>query len=304
MPHDNTDSIERPDWLDHSVWPFTTRTYHHGDQPVHYLDEGDGPAIVFIHVGMWSFIWRDLITQLSTDFRCLTLDYPGAGLTPGHHRDIDLESFVNLTTAWLDHLGIDDAVYVVHDLGGVVGINTAARRPTSVRGVVAINSFAWPPHTRSLQAMLRLMGGPTATGLVGSLRVIPRMTRSKFGVGRHYDRASKRAFYGPYRQRRAAARNFHRVMGSIRHSGDLFEHAESALGNTLAGTPALLVFGENNDPFGFADIWHQYYPHAVSRVIDGGNHFPMCDDPDIVATWISDWHRDSIGSTHTTASNG
>ena len=143
--------------------------------------------------------------------------------------------------------------------------------------------------------MLRVMGGPTATGLLGSLRVIPRMTRSKFGVGRHYDRTDKQAFFGPYRQRRAAGRNFHRVMGSIRHSGDLFEHAESALGNELAGTPALLVFGEKNDPFGFADIWRTHFPHAVSRVIDGGNHFPMCDDPDIVATWISDWHATRSG---------
>lgn len=303
MPHHATETIERPDWLGSRVWPFTTRTYRHGDRPIHYLDEGDGPVLVFIHAGMWSFVWRDLITRLSSDFRCLTLDYPGAGLTPGHRDDIDLDDFVDLTTAWLDHLAIDDAVYVVHDLGGVVGINTAARRPDSVSGIVAINSFAWTPHTRALRAMLRLVGGPTATGLLGTLRVIPRMSRGKFGVGRHHDPADKRAFFGPYRQSRAAARNFHRVMGSVRHSGDLFEHARSALENELAGTPALLVFGEKNDPFGFADIWRTHFPHAASRVIDGGNHFPMCDDPDSVATWITAWHNKSVASTRNEASH-
>jgi AcrR family transcriptional regulator len=79
-----------------------------------FVDEGSGPAIVFIHAGTWSFVWRDLIKGLSADFRCLTLD----------------------------HLEIEDAVFVVHDLGGVVGINAAARRSDTVGGIVAINSFA------------------------------------------------------------------------------------------------------------------------------------------------------------------
>ena len=39
------------------------------------------------------------------------------------------------------------------------------------------------------------------------------------------------------------------------------------------------MFGEENDPFGFADRWHSIFPDATSWVVDGGNHFPMCDDP-------------------------
>lgn len=284
-----TDTIQRPDWLDESIWPFAIRTYQHHGKPVHYLDEGEGPVVVLIHAGMWSFQWRDLIKNLRSDFRCVALDYPGAGLTPGDAPDVDLAAFVDLTVDWLDHLHIDDAVYLFHDLGGVVAVNTAARRIHSVRGLAAVNSFAWPPHTRMLRFMFRRMGGPLATWLLGTLRIVPRMTRGTFGVGRQYSRADRRGWYAPYRISRAAGRNFHRVMGSALRSPALFESADAALRHELAGTPLLTVFGEKNDPFGFARIWHSRFPHATAHVVDGGNHFPMCDAPDDLATWFRSW---------------
>lgn len=146
MPH--LMRIIRPDWLDDEVWPYEIRTYFHEDRTIHYLDEGDGPVLVLVHAGMWSFVWRELIARLRSDYRVLALDYPGAGLTHGSRDDVDLASFADITEGWLDHLGIDEAVFVVHDLGGVVGVNVAARRPERVVGLVAANSFAWPPHRR------------------------------------------------------------------------------------------------------------------------------------------------------------
>ncbi len=91
----------------------------------------------------------------------------------------------------LDHLDVEAATFVVHDLGGAVGIVAAARRPERVEGLVVTNSFAWPAGRRALRVMLRVIGSRPATGLLGTLRVIPRASRSKIGVGRHYDRADR-----------------------------------------------------------------------------------------------------------------
>jgi haloalkane dehalogenase len=245
---------------------------------------------------MWSFVWRDIVTRLRRSYRVVALDFPGAGLTPGGRDDVDLPAFVDIADAWLDHLGVDDAVFVVHDLGGVVGVNLAARRPERVLGVVAANSFAWPPHLRSLRGMLRLMGSHTAIGVLGSLRVIPLLTRTSFGVGRHLDRRNRAAFYGPYRVSRRAARNFHRAMRSAVRSPELFATAERALEGELSSRPVLTIFGERNDPFGFTEIWRSHLTRPESHVVEGGNHFPMCDAPDEVASWIDDWHRRVVRS--------
>ena len=122
-----------------------------------------------------------------------------------------------MINALLDHLGVERATFVVHDLGGVVGVAAATERPERFAGLAATNSFAWPPEGRALRAMLAIVGSRTATATLGTARLVPRLTRGKAGVGLHYDKADRRAFFGPYR-RRSASRNFHRAMRSARRA--------------------------------------------------------------------------------------
>lgn len=292
------DTLDRPDWLPPARWPFTLQRYEHSPAgqdavAIHYTDEGVGPALVFIHAGMWSFIWRDAIAELRSEFRCITLDFPGSGLSGGAPSDVDLAAFPPIVNGLLDHLAIGSATFVVHDLGGVVGVVAAGRRPDRIDGLVATNSFAWPAEGKALKAMLSIVGSHVATGLLGTLRVVPRASRSSSGVGRQYDREDRAAFFGPYRNR-TLSRNFHRAMRSARRSNDLFDDAEAALRSAIAHVPVFTVFGEENDPFGFADRWQGLFPSATSWTVPGGNHFPMCDDPTGYARRLRDWHRSEV----------
>ncbi len=294
-PFPADDALERPEWLSVAQWPFALRSYEHraGRQQslaIHYTDEGDGPALVFVHAGMWSFIWRDVIGDLRSDFRCITLDFPGAGLSQGGPTDVDLETFPAIVNGLLDHLNVASATLVVHDLGGVVGVVAAGEQPERIDGLIATNSFAWPPEGKALRAMLGIMGSRPMTGVLGTLRVIPRATRSKSGVGRHFDKADRLAFFGPYRKR-TLSRNFHRAMRSARRSEPMFGKAEVALRSKLAHLPVFTVFGEKNDQFGFAERWRDLFPDASSWTVAGGNHFPMCDDPTGYADRVREWHR-------------
>jgi len=292
------DALERPDWLPLGRWPFSLRRYEHrsaGQDPmvIHYTDEGDGPILVFVHAGMWSFIWRDVIAELRTEFRCITLDFPGAGLSGGAPADVDLQTFPSIVNGLLDHLDVGSATFVVHDLGGVVGVVAAGQRPERVEGMVATNSFAWPPEGRALKVMLGIMGSRLAIGLLGTFRIIPRSSRSTFGVGRHYGDGDRDAFFGPYRTR-TLSRNFHRAMRSARRSTAMFEQAATALGSNIAHLPVLTVFGEKNDPFGFADHWHDHFPSAKGWTVPRGNHFPMCDDPTGYTEHLRTWYRSEV----------
>lgn len=289
------DQLDRPDWLTTERWPFTVRRYRHRPDrgrsiDIHYTDEGSGPTLVFVHAGMWSFIWRDAIAALRNDFRCVTLDFPGAGLSGGEPGDVDLTTFPAILDGVLDHCGVERACFVVHDLGGVVGVTAAARRPERVTGLVAANSFGWAPDRLALQAMLRVMGSPLSIWSLGSIRLIARLSRGASGVGRNLGTEDRAAFFGPYRSR-AFSRNFHRAMRSARRSTAAFDEAEQALAGPLAHLPVLTIFGENNDPFGFAARWKRLFPSARQWTVEGGNHFPMCDDPDGFVDQLVDWHR-------------
>lgn len=294
------DEMERPDWLPVAQWPFHLRRFIY-DRPeggaigLHYTDEGSGPALVLVHAGMWSFIWRETIAALRDDFRCITLDFPGTGLSDGDRHDIDLETYPAMVNALLDHLAVERATFVIHDLGGVVGVVAATERPERFAGLAATNSFSWPPDGRPLRAMLGIVGSRAATATLGTVRLVPRLTRGKAGVGLHYEKADRRAFFGPYRQR-GAARNFHRTIRSARQARDLYAEAERRLLTHHVDLPVFTVFGEKNDPFGFADRWQAMFPHAQSWTVPDGNHFPMCDDPDGYTSRLRDWHRSEVAS--------
>lgn len=73
------------------------------------------------------------------------------------------------------------------------------------------------------------------------------------------------------------------------------EQVETTAIAELADLPVLSIFGEKNDPFGFQDrvdaIWSDHERIAVV----GGNHFPMCDDPQLFAATVRDWHARRFG---------
>lgn len=287
---DGTDS--RPAWLPHHVWPYDIRTAHLDDDTIAYTDAPAGQAgaatLLFVHDGFWSFIWAPLLSELP-GFRRVTLDFPGAGLSPTRGAAPSLAHDSVVLERLVDHLGLRDVTLVVHDLGGAVGLSMAARRPELIRGLVMVNTFAWPPDATGLRTMLGFMGSRPVTGLDVATNLVPRLSSTRFGVGRHLDREGRAALLGPFRDR-GPRRRFHGLMAAARREHGLFEQIEGALRTTLSDRPVLTIFGERNDPFGFQPRFREMFPDAEELVIAGGNHFPMADDPELVATTIADWH--------------
>ncbi len=48
---------QRPQWLDEQLYPFQSRFVEIDGNRIHYIDEGSGPILFFLHPGIgWSFI--------------------------------------------------------------------------------------------------------------------------------------------------------------------------------------------------------------------------------------------------------
>jgi pimeloyl-ACP methyl ester carboxylesterase len=122
--------------------------------------------------------------------------------------------------------------------------------------------------------------------------VLARVSASSFGAGRHLDGHSRSAFRAGIG--RAGLRAFHRYLRDARRSDSIYERAGAALTGPFAKLPLLTIFGERNDPFGFQRRWKGMFPDARQVVVAKGNHFPMCDDPDLVANTIGSWHREDV----------
>jgi haloalkane dehalogenase len=273
------------------VWPFQTSTLEVEGSKIAFTDVGQGPVLLFVHTGFWSFIWRDVILRLALDFRCICFDAPGTGQS---HRlpssDVSLEKASRALTEIIQALDLRDITLVFHDLGGPSGIAGAARVPDRIRRLCAVNAFAWKPSGIPFRGMLALMGSAVTREFDVLTGILPRITASSFGVGRHMDEPSRKAFLSGIG--RQGVRSFHGYLRDACKSESIYKQLDHALTGPFRRLPLLTIFGERNDPLGFQPRWKQLFRDARQVVVTKGNHFPMCDDPDLVAAAIRELHRD------------
>ncbi|MGH8019680.1 MAG: alpha/beta fold hydrolase, partial [Opitutaceae bacterium] len=69
-----------------TLYPFSTYTFDLGGGAgvMSYLDEGprDAPAVLMVHGNpSWSFLYRSLVLELRSRFRCIAPDHLGCGLS-------------------------------------------------------------------------------------------------------------------------------------------------------------------------------------------------------------------------------
>lgn len=281
--------IDRPDWLPKEEWPFELRALEIDGHRIHYTDEGEGPVLLFVHAGFWSFLWREVIMRLRSDLRCVSLDFPGAGLSkarPGY--ETAFRPHAEVLGRFVDRLGLRNVTLIGHDLGSVVGIGWAAQRPDLVAGLVIVNGFGWRPDTVGLRTMMRMMGSRPMRAIGTATNFLPRASSTSLGVGKAFGPAGRAAFRAPYRVR-SARTPFYDLMRTATRSDEWLADLERALDTSLAGLPLLTIFGAHNDPFRFQLRWRTLFPEAQQVVVPKGNHFPMCDDPDLVASSVRDW---------------
>jgi haloalkane dehalogenase len=285
-------SLDRPAWLPPDVWPFESATIDVNDTTVAVTDIGHGPTLLF-YTGIGSFVWRDVLLELAADFRCVVLDPPGIGLSGAVRRaETTMQRSSEAVAATIRTLDLRGLALVVHDSGGPPALAAAARTADRVRGLVAVNTFGWRPSTFTFRALLALFGSGLFRRLDLATGLIPRLTATSFGVGRHLDPASRRAFRAGIARGLGA---FHDYLRDALRSDTLYAEVGTAFAGRLGALPLLTIFGERNDPFRFQARWKRLFPRARQVVVPRGNHFPMCDDPALVASAIRDWHRAFIG---------
>ena len=136
------------------------KTTSAGGTDISYVDTGSGDPIVFLHGNPTSsYLWRNIITHLRFDARCLAPDLMGmgdSGKSPNSsYRFIDHSSVLD---SWFDAVGLTSKVtLVVHDWGSALGFHWAKRNPEHVKGIVYMEAIVrpvtweeWPEASRNL----------------------------------------------------------------------------------------------------------------------------------------------------------
>lgn len=98
-----------------------------------YTVQGKGPALFLIHgIGARKTGWAKLIEHLKDDFTCIAYDLRGHGDSPLPDGKFGLQDLVEDLEALRVKLGIEQAHFAGHSLGGMIGPAYACHYPERV----------------------------------------------------------------------------------------------------------------------------------------------------------------------------
>ena len=135
----------RSNWR--ALYPFESRFHQLGPHRLHYLDEGGGEPLLFVHGNpTWSFYWRNLILGLRDRWRCIAVDHIGCGLSDKPQAyDYTLQRRIADLTELIEQLDLTGATLVAHDWGGAIGLGAVQRLQGRFGRIVLFNTGAFPP---------------------------------------------------------------------------------------------------------------------------------------------------------------
>jgi pimeloyl-ACP methyl ester carboxylesterase len=126
------------------------RTIAIDDCRFHYVDEGEGPAIVMIHgLGgqMHNFTYA-LVGKLKDRFRVIVVDRPGSGYSSRpQHAAAGIESQAKTMAAFIRKLGLERPLLVGHSLGGAIALAIALNHPDCAGGLALISPLSHPQES-------------------------------------------------------------------------------------------------------------------------------------------------------------
>lgn len=113
-------------------------------QKLHFRDEGNAtaPTLVFLHGANSSLhTWTPVINLLKNDFRCISVDLPGHGLTgPALDERYEAPALHKHLLELLDSLAVTESVWIGNSWGGWLTWRAALDHPEHIQAQVLIDA--------------------------------------------------------------------------------------------------------------------------------------------------------------------
>lgn len=145
-------------WRD--LYPFdVSRAIEIRGWQMHYLDAGPRSTreaeadnigtILCVHGNpTWSFYYRRVVEQFASDHRVVAVDHLGCGLSDkpsASEYPYSLAARRDDLVELIERLDLQRITLLAHDWGGAIGLAAAAKVIKRMRGIVLLNTAAFPP---------------------------------------------------------------------------------------------------------------------------------------------------------------
>jgi haloalkane dehalogenase len=129
-------------------YPFASHYVTVHGARMHYVDEGDGDPIVFLHGNpTWSYLWRNVIPHLRGVGRCIAPDLVGMGRSDKPDIGYRFVDHARYLDGFIRALDLKRITFVVHDWGSALGFDWATRHASDVRGLAFMEAILSPAES-------------------------------------------------------------------------------------------------------------------------------------------------------------
>ena len=270
---------------------------------IHFRDEGrpDNPAIVLLHGFNGSlFNFERLVPLLAKDFRLISIDLPGFGLTGAiPSANYTTESFMDTVTRLTNQLGIEKFLIAGNSMGGGVAWRYTLEHPAKVEGLILLASSGVGSKEDVKKFEERENNPPIVWRLMNSTlfkKFLNYYTPKFFAT-----EGLKRSVYDQKFADADHANQFHDLV--------LLQGSRNAiLSMTMGGrrqmygpeslskitSPTLVIHGEEDNIIGFERslVFKENIDNAEIKIYPEIGHLPMYEDPVRTANDIIKFFQD------------
>jgi len=272
-------------------FPFESRYEEVDGLRLAYLDEGEGPAVVFFHgEPTWSFLWRKVVPPVrDAGFRCIAPDYAGFGRSdkPTDVAWYTYDRHVGLMAALLEELDLREATVVVHDWGGPIGLRLAVEHPDRIAKIVIMETGPFTGHQRMSDAWFAFRD------FVRESEDVPIGMLVRGGCKNDPGDEVVAAYEAPYMDgaSKAGARAFPLILPTTPDAVGAVEGKRVADGLRADDRPSLVLWADSDPilPFSVGERVSSELNLMPPRAIADASHFLQEDAGPEIGAIIAEW---------------
>lgn len=128
-----------------AAFPYESRFRDVLGSKMHYIEEGEGDPVLFLHGNPTSsYLWRNIIPHVSQTARCIAPDLIGMGKSDKPEIEYRFVDHAKYLEGFIAALDLANVTLVTHDWGGALGFYYARRHEANVQGIALMETIIKP----------------------------------------------------------------------------------------------------------------------------------------------------------------
>ncbi|MCC7241509.1 MAG: haloalkane dehalogenase [Acidobacteria bacterium] len=284
-----------------AAFPYESKYVEVLGSRLHYVDEGQGDPMLFIHGNPTSsYLWRNVIPYVTGESRAIAIDLIGMGKSGKPDIDYKYQDHKRYVDAFIDALGLRNLTFVIHDWGTVLGFDYARHHEGNVVGIAFMEALVPPRLPNPNAPAPNSVFGRFRTPGVGEKMILEDNyfveTMLPGGVIRTLSQEEMDYYRAPY-PTPASRKPTLMWPRELPMGGEPARNVEvvTAVGEWMKMTeiPMLHLWGRSGpgNPDGIASEMVKRVRNIQSTFVGMARHYLQEDQPETIGRALADWRR-------------